>query len=87
MFFDKVLKQTVDILKSRVDDFSNNMQNWWSDLDDVRKKVNKLYKLDHHNTERPKVDILNDDMSTEIRHLQTNVWGLQEKVEKLEKKK
>ena len=86
MFFDKVLKQTVDILKSRVDDFSNSMHNWWSNLDSVRNKVNGLYKLDFYNTERPKVDILSDTVAKE----NTNVWNaiseLRKKISKLEEK-
>jgi len=84
--FDAALKQTVGILKSRVDDFSSSMSNWWERLDKVQSKVNGLYKMDFHKTERPKVDILDDKISDE----QTNLWnyldGLRKRIEKLENK-
>ena len=78
---------SVDVLYDDVRRLREDMREQWRFYEELRKKVNGLYKLDHHNTERPKVDIFSDNISAEIRHLQTNVWGLQEKVEKLEKKK
>ena len=53
----------------------------------MRNKVNGLYKIDKHGTERPKIDILDDDVFRDIRSMETNIYELQEKVEKLEKKK
>lgn len=87
MFFDDKLKLSVDILKSRVDDLSNDKREWWDNLRSVRSKVNALYKTDKHGAERPKVDILDDDVFRDIRSMETDIYELQEKVEKLEKKK
>ena len=63
------------------------MRNWWDNLEKVRNKVNGLYRIDGHGTERPKIDVLSDDVYRNIRSMETNIYELQEKVEKLEKKK
>ena len=84
--FNTKLKVAVDILRLRVEELRNSTQNWWSNLDSVRNKVNGLYKLDFYNTERPKVDILSDTVAKE----NTNVWNaiseLRKKISKLEEK-
>jgi len=85
--FDDKLKLQVDILHSRIDDLSNSMRGWWDRQEELRKKVNGLYKIDKHGTERPKVDILDDDVFRDIRSMEDDIYELQEKMEKLEKKK
>ena len=87
MFFNDNLKLSMDILRSRVDDLKNSMQNWWSDLDSLRKKVNGLYKFDYHNTERPKVDILSDRLTEEEGNLWNAIGELQKRANILEEKK
>ena len=54
---------------------------------DVMDKIEALYKTDKHGTERPKVDILDDDVFRGIRSMETDIYELQEKMEKLKKKK
>lgn len=85
--FDDKLKLSVDILREEIKVQRDNMREQWRLYEELRKKVYGLYKLDKHDTLRPKVDILDDDVFRDIRSMETDIYELQEKVEKLEKNK
>ena len=73
-------------VKFRIDDLNRKVDGFYAPYNDMFSKVNSLYKRDKHGTERPKVDILDDDVFRDIRSMETNIYELQEKMEKLEKK-
>ena len=58
----------------------------YSSIEELNKKMDGLYKFDHHDTERPKVDMLADRTDA----LEERVWlsmsKLQDRID-LEKKK
>jgi len=69
-----------------INDLKRKLDGFYVPYNDLFNKVNKLYKGDKHGTERPKVDILDDDVFRDINDMEINVYDLQEKVEKLENK-
>ena len=70
-----------------INDLKRKVDGFYSPYNDMFSKVNGLYKGDKHGTERPKVDILDDDIFRDISSMETDIYDLQEKVEKLEKRK
>ena len=64
-----------------------DMNTIYRSLEELEKKVNGLYKLDYHNTERPKVDILSDDFNDKECSLWNTMNELQRRIDILEEKK
>lgn len=78
---------TVVFVSFEISDLKRKLNGFYSPYNDIFSKVNGLYKGDKHGTLRPKVDILDDDVFRDIRTIETVIYELQEKMEKLEKKK
>ena len=78
---------TVVFVSFEISDLKRKIDGFYVPYNDMFSKVNGLYRGDKHGTERPKVDMLDDDVFRDIRSMETYIDELQEKVEKLEKKK
>jgi len=70
--------------KEKIEELQRDIE-WLTESEGkIHNKLNNLYKNDNHGTERPKVDILSDD----VNHFMAEVWKefskLQRKVEELE---
>ena len=70
-----------------INDLKRKLTRFYVDINNLFSKLNGLYKGDKHGTLRPKVDILDDDVFRDIRSMEEDIYELQEKMEKLEKKK
>jgi len=88
--FEKV-ENKFDMIDSKINNLDNN---YYRLSEDIYKKLNKLevklaglYKQDKHGTERPKIDLLSDDVDSNLRTFGIKMYDLQEKVEVLEKAK
>ena len=69
---------TIDILRDDMKRQQDNTKEMWRLYEELRKKVNGLYEEDVHGTERPKVDILSDEV---------DIYELRQRIVELEKKK
>ena len=81
------IEKDMNSVYERLEKLEKAIDGFYSPYNDMFSKVNGLYKGDKHGTLRPKVDILDDDVFRDISSIEDNVYDLQEKVEKLEKKK
>ena len=70
-----------------INDLKRKLTRFYVDINNLFSKLNGLYKGDKHGTLRPKIDILDDDILMDIRSIATDIYELQKKMEKLEKKK
>lgn len=70
-----------------INDLKRKLNGFYVPYNEIFSKLNGLYKGDKHGTLRPKVDILDDDVFRDIRSMEEDIYELQEKMEKLEKKK
>lgn len=78
---------SIDVLYDDMKRQKDDMRECWRLYEELRKKLNGLYKLDYHNTERPKVDILSDTVGDNETNQWTALGELQKRVDKLENKK
>ena len=86
MFNDKS-NISVDVLYDDMKRQQDNMRECWRLYEELRKKVNGLYKKDYHDTERPKVDILSDTVASWESEQWVEINKLKERMCKLENKK
>ena len=87
MFGNNIDKIKLDSLLTQVNDLNRQVGDWWRKFNEMKELISRLYKVDKHGSTRPRVDILDDDIYRSLRTLEENVYGLQEKVELLEKVK
>ena len=59
----------------------------YSSIEELNKKMEGLYRLDHHSFNRPKVDILEDNTDSTEQSIWTHMSTLQDRIEKLERNK
>ena len=59
----------------------------YSSIEELDKKMEGLYKFDHHDTERPKVDLLADRTDAIEERVYLAISKLQDRIRDLEKKK
>ena len=72
-----------DKLKDDIIRLDDTIREQWRLYEELRTKLNGLYEKDAHDTERPKVDILSDDIRNEIWH---EIHELRSRIVELEKK-
>ena len=82
--FDDKLKFSVDRLREDVNRQNEAIGGWYKIYEELRKKVNGLFEKDVHDTERPKVDMLSDDIRNELWH---EIHELKSRIVELEKNK
>ncbi len=82
--FDNKLKFSVDRLREDVNRQNEAIGGWYKIYEELRKRVNGLYEKDVHDTERPKVDMLSDDIRNEI---WLEIYELKSRIVELEKNK
>ena len=80
------VEKDMNHIYKKLDRLEKIIEGFYTPYNDMFSKVNGLYKGDKHGTLRPKVDILDDDVFRDIRSMEDNIYELQEKMEKLEKK-
>ena len=78
---------SIIIIGFEINDLKRKLNGFYVPYNEIFSKVNGLYKGDKHGTLRPKIDILDDDILMDIRSIATDIYELQKKMEKLEKKK
>ena len=83
MFNDK-LNISIDALYNNVKRQDDNIREQWRLYEELRTKLNGLYEKDVHDTERPKVDMLSDDIRSEVWH---EIYELKSRIVELEKNK
>ncbi len=72
-----------DKLKDDIIRLDDTIREQWRLYKELWTKLNGLYEKDAHDTERPKVDILSDDIRNEIWH---EIHELRSRIVELEKK-
>ncbi len=82
--FDNKSNISIDALYNNVKRQDDNIREQWRLYEELRKKVNGLYEKDVHDTERPKVDMLSDDIRSEVWH---EIYELKSRIVELEKNK
>ncbi len=86
MFGDKS-KFSTEILREEIKVQRDNMREQWRFYEELRKKVNGLFKKDGHGTERPKIDMFEDRYEYERLAYFDNHNKIYDRVTELEKKK
>ena len=78
---------SMGILREEIKQQRDNMREWWRLYEELREKVNGLFKKDLHDTERPKVDIFEDRYEYERLAYFDNHNKIYDRITELEKKK
>ncbi len=82
--FDNKSNISIDALYNNVKRLDDTIREQWRLYEELRTKLNGLFEKDVHDTERPKVDMLSDDIRNELWH---EIHELRSRIVELEKNK